>query len=270
MATRRQPHRSVLDDGVVGDRGGRAKGFLHGRNIALARLDRSLKVDEQPHIGRLLEVELFDLDLPAPGGAAPVNSIEAVARSVGPNGRRQRSRLQRPLWGRMTALEVRVWQLPARQRHDAREHSYDRGAADGRGGFEEAERIAGPNDHRLDPIGSSPRQRNDRYPGSLGPGTKSECAPRHWNGQVRRVVDLQPGLGQPARVGDAVGRSKIFADVGLSMIDAIAGLQIGQTVTCQHVASADRQQPKVDDVEQELQAARERGNQQHHGHEQEL
>ena len=53
----------VLLDGLVGDRGRRPDGDLHGRFVAPADLAGSVEVQDDPGVGGLLEVELLDLDV---------------------------------------------------------------------------------------------------------------------------------------------------------------------------------------------------------------
>ena len=57
----------------------------------LPGLHPPLEVEEDPDVGGLLEVELLDLDLAVAGGRLPVDPVEAVARGVRPDGRRERA-----------------------------------------------------------------------------------------------------------------------------------------------------------------------------------
>ncbi len=100
------PHRAILEDRLVGDRGGNPDGRLDRRLIAAAGLDRALEIEDDPRIGGLLELELLDLDLAVAGGGAPVDPVEAVARRPRPDGRRERRRLERPLRRSVAALEL--------------------------------------------------------------------------------------------------------------------------------------------------------------------
>jgi len=69
--------------------------------------------------------------------------------------------------------------------------------------------------------------------------------------QIGRVVDLEPRLGQAARVGDAVGGPQVVSDVALAMVHAIACFKVRQTEAGQNVATANDEQPQVDDVKEE-------------------
>src|SRR4029079_4132238 len=72
-------HRAVLDQGLVGDRGGDAHGELDRTVVSPGALDRALEVEHDPAVGRLLEVELLDLDIAVARGRLPVYAISDVA-----------------------------------------------------------------------------------------------------------------------------------------------------------------------------------------------
>ena len=113
---------------------------------------------------------------------------------------------------------IGVGQSPARQRHDPREDGHDRRPAHGRRRLEEPERIARPDDHGLDAVGPAAGQRHDRDPRPLSPGAQAQSPAGQRHGQIGRVVDLQPGLGQAARVArccrSSAGRRRRGPDGG--------------------------------------------------------
>ena len=91
-----------------------ADGDLDGRLVAGAHLDAALQVEDDPRVGRLLEVELLDLDVAVARGRLPVDPVERVTGCPRPDGRRQRRGLERPLAHRVAAVEVRRRQAPQR------------------------------------------------------------------------------------------------------------------------------------------------------------
>ncbi len=99
-----------------------------------------------------------------PGGALPVDPVHAVAWRVGPHGRRQGRRLQRPLGRRVAPLEARRRQAPHRQILEARIDHHADALPDGRGRLEEPERIGCPDVERLYPEMAAPRQRRADQP----------------------------------------------------------------------------------------------------------
>ena len=68
MTGDRQADRAVLGQCLEGDRGGDADAHLDRRVVPTAGLDPSLEIDEQPHVGRLLDFELLDLERLMAGG----------------------------------------------------------------------------------------------------------------------------------------------------------------------------------------------------------
>ena len=58
-------------------------------------------------------------------------------------------------------------------------------------------------------------------------------------GQRRRVVDLEPGLRDAARVAQRVGDLEPVADVAGQLVDRVAGLEVGQAEAGQDVRAAD-------------------------------
>ena len=95
----RHAHRPVLEDRLVGDGRRDPDRDLDRRFVTAAGLDRPVEVEDDPGVGRLLELELLDLDLAVAGRRPPVDPVEAVARRPRPDGRRERRRLERPLRG---------------------------------------------------------------------------------------------------------------------------------------------------------------------------
>ena len=88
--------------------------------------------------------------------------------------------------------------------------------------------------------------------------------------QARRVVDLEPRLRQPAGVAQGVRDPQLVADVALELADRVAGLEVGQPEPGQDIAAADDEEGQVEEVEQERQAGRERGDDQDDGEDEEL
>ena len=77
--------------------------------VPLARLDRRVEVEDHPGVGRLLEVELLDLDLAVPCGRRPVDAVHGVARAR-TAGRPSRAGWSAACAGRgVAALDVRRW-----------------------------------------------------------------------------------------------------------------------------------------------------------------
>src|SRR6185369_7700612 len=100
-----QAHGAVLEKGLGRDRRRGADGHLDRRLLAAAALNRSLEVEEDPGVGRLLELELLDLDLAVAGGGLPVDPVEGVTGRIWPDGRGERRRLEGSLGGRVAALD---------------------------------------------------------------------------------------------------------------------------------------------------------------------
>ena len=88
--------------------------------------------------------------------------------------------------------------------------------------------------------------------------------------QRRRVVDLQPGLGDAAAVAQRVGDPDLVADVAVELAHRVAGLQVGQAEANQDVRAADDEDRQVEQVEQEGQRGRERRDHQDHGGDEQL
>ena len=95
----RHPDGPVLADRLVGDGRRGLDRDLGGRLFAPADLDPALEVEHDPGVGGLLQFELLDLDLAVPRGHPPVDPVHAVARRVGPHGRHEGRRLERPFRG---------------------------------------------------------------------------------------------------------------------------------------------------------------------------
>ena len=76
----------------------------------------ALEVEDDPRIGRLLQLELLDLDLPVAGGHPPMDPVHAVARRIGSDRRNEWRGLQRPFRGGVAAFEAGGRQSPGRQR----------------------------------------------------------------------------------------------------------------------------------------------------------
>ena len=81
---RGQAHRAVLDERPIGDGRRRANAHFDGRLVALARLHGRLEVEEDPRVGRLLEIELLDLVSPC---RAVVRQWIRLKESPGAHGR---------------------------------------------------------------------------------------------------------------------------------------------------------------------------------------
>ena len=225
---------------LVGDRRGGADGDLDGRVVAAAGLDAALEVEEDPHVGGLLEVELLDLDLAVAGRRLPVDPVERVARRIRPDGRRQRGRLERPLGRRVAALERGRRQAPARQRLDPRVD--DDGDRPGRPS-------PTPRRSRTGRRSGSGAARSGSGRGATAARGRSTTArlrppsviarPGQAARQRRRVVDLEPRLRHPAGVAQRVGHPHPVADVAVQLADGVAGLEVGQAEPDQDVAAAD-------------------------------
>ena len=254
----RHPDGTVLLERLVGDRGGRAHGGFDRRFIAAAGLDAPLQVEHDPGVGGLLQVELLDLDLPVAGGALPVDAVHAVARGIGPNGRRQRGGLQRPDRRDLAALERGRGQPPARQRLETRVDHHRDALPDGRRGLEEAERVTGPDVQGLDPEVAAPRQRDPDQPGPFAATGQRDRPARQPAGERRRVVDLEPELGDPARVAQRVGDPQLVADMAVELADGVPGFEVGQAQAHEHVRPADDEDGEIEQVEEERQRSRKR------------
>ena len=160
MAIGRHADGPVLEEAAVGDRGGRPDRHFDGGLVALAGLHPPVEVEEDPDVGGLLQVELLDLDLAVAGRRLPVDPVEAVARRVGPDGRRERGRLERPFGRRVAALDASppAGATAAAARPAGRRRAVS-ALADRRRRLEEPERIAGPDLERLDPEVAAASQR---------------------------------------------------------------------------------------------------------------
>ena len=213
------PDGAVLEERLVGDRRrrpGRATSTVD--SSPRPGLDAALEVEDDPRVGRLLEVELLDLDLAVAGGRLPVDPVEAVARRPRPDGRRERRRLERPLGRRVAALEVRGRQPP--QRDAARAAGRRRRRRPGRPTPTTRRTRTGRRS------GSGAARSGSGRAGSAARGRATTARPRGPSeiarpGQAarqrRRVVDLQPGLRQAARVAERVGDPEPVADVAVQL-----------------------------------------------------
>ena len=228
MGVDRHAHRPVLEDRLVGDGRRDPDRDLDRRFVTAAGLDRPVEVEDDPGVGRLLELELLDLDLAVAGRRPPVDPVEAVARRPRPDGRRERRRLERPLGRRLRALDVGRGQAPQRDPLDPGIDDDRDALADGRRRLEEPERVAGPDLERLDPEVAAPDERDPDEPRPLALGTQRDRPAGQAARQRRRVVDLEPRLGDAARVPERVGHPDPVADVAVELADRVAGLEVGQ------------------------------------------
>ena len=88
-------HVAVLEQRPRRDRSGDSHAIFDRRLVAPAGVRRALEVEEDPYVGRLLEVELLDLQLALAGAAAPVDAVVRVTRRIRPDAGRVRRRLRR-------------------------------------------------------------------------------------------------------------------------------------------------------------------------------
>jgi hypothetical protein len=161
----------------------------------------------------------------------------------------------------VAALDARCGQPPHRDLLDPGIDDDGDPLPDGRGRLEEAERVAGPDLERLDPEVAAPDQRSSDEPRSLAPRPEGDRPPRQPAGKGRRVVDLEPWLGQAAGVAQRVRHLEPIADVARHLADRVAGLEVSQTEAGQDVRAADDEDRQVDEVEEELPLRREGGDQ---------
>ena len=153
----------------------------------------------------------------------------AVARRVGPDGRRQRRRLERPLGRGVAALEAGRRQPPQRQRLDPRVDDDADPLADRRRRLEEAERVAGPDVQRLDPEVAAPGQRGaDRATSARSRPPSVIARPGRPPGSVVGLWTSSQGLGMRLAVAQRVGHPHPVADVAVELADRVARLEVGQ------------------------------------------
>ena len=167
--------------------------------VAAPGLDPPVEVEEDPGVGGLLEVELLDLDLAVAGGRLPVDPVEAVARGLRPDGRRERASSEASAPGRRGC--PRRWP-PAGATAEAGRPAGRRSAvtalADRRRRLEEPERVAGPDLERLDPEVAAPGQRHPDEPRSARRASRARSPGRAghraaWSGCGPRATAWAPG-----------------------------------------------------------------------------
>ena len=81
-------------------------------------------------------------------------------------------------------------------------------------------------------------------------------------------MDLQPWLGDSARVPERVGDPDPVADVTRQLVDRVPGLQVGEPEPGEDVRASDDEHAEVDQVEEERLARRERGDHEDRGEDQ--
>jgi hypothetical protein len=113
-------------------------------------------------------------------------------------------------------------------------------------------------------------ERNPDEPRPLGPHAKRDRPAGQSARERRRVVDLQPGLRDPAAVAQGVRHPHPVADVTVELAHRVAGLEVGQSEPDEDVRPADDQDAEIEQVEVEQVARREGGDDQHGGEDQRL
>ena len=103
-------------------------------------------------------------------------------------------------------------------------------------------------------------ERRPDQPRPLAPAAEADRPARQPARQRRRVVDLEPQLRDAARVAQRVGHAQPVADVAVELADRVARLEVRQPEADQHVRAADDEDGEVEQVEEERQAGRERGD----------
>ena len=210
------PDRPVLEERLVGDRGGGPDRDLDGRLVAAAGLDAALEVEEDPGVGGLLELELLDLDLAVAGGRLPVDPVECCRRGptagrssrAASSGASARARRGCPRGSRPAAARAAAARSAGRRRRST-PWPTDADASKNPNGS--PVRIWSGSTRKWPRRVSGARTSHDRS--ARGP---SEIArPGQAARQRRRVVDLEPRLREPARVAQRVRDPEPVADVAV-------------------------------------------------------
>ena len=270
VAGRGHANGPVLDERPICDRGGRTNTDLERRLVPHAGVGAAVEVQEDPDVGRLLQVELLDLDVAVPGSRLPVDAVEAVARRPRPHGGRQWSRLERPLGSGVAALQPGRRQLPEWQPLDARIDDQRDPLPDRRRRLEEPEGIAGPDLERLDPEVAAARQRCADQPRPLASWGERQRPTGQPARQAGRVVDLEPELRPAARVPQRVRDAQLVPDLAVELAHGVPRLEVRQAEAREDVTAADDQDGEVDEVEEERDRGRECGDDQHRGDDEQL
>ena len=151
-------------------------GRLDGRFVAAPGLGRAVEVEDDPGIGRLLELELLHLDLAVAGGGRQWMRLKlspgAHGRTVVASG---------VVWSVRSGEEWAPSTLAAGRRHsgsalDPRVDDDGHALADRGRRLEEPERIARPDLERLDPEVAAPGERGADEPRPLRRASPSEIA----------------------------------------------------------------------------------------------
>ena len=183
--------------------------------------------------------------------ARHVDAVHAVARGIRPDGRDERRRLERPSGRGVAALQAGGRQPPGGQGLELRVDDDRDALADRRRRLEEPERIAGPDVERFDAEVAAAGQRRAHEPRPFAPAAEADRPAGQGPRQRRRVVDLQPGLRDPAAVAQRVGDPHLVADMAAQLADGIAGLEIRQSEADRHVRPTQDEDPEIEQVEEE-------------------
>ena len=107
---------------------------------------------------------------------------------------------------------------------------------------------------------SAAGHRHADQPRAFATAPQADGAARQRARQRRRVVDLEPDLGDAAPVTQGVGDPQLVADVAVELAHRIACLEVRQAHPHEDVTPADHQDRQVQQVEQEREPGRERGD----------
>src|SRR6266542_1401435 len=219
-AARDEPAVAVLVQGLGHDRGGHRDGALLGGRLTLPAVPVPLEVEIDPEVGRLVELELLDLQHPMAHRRRPMDPVHRVAGLVLTDAHDHGSRLERPLAGEDVALEERSGQLPERQRQDLRIHEDERLGRHAFDRLEETEGIAGPKDDRAEMEPAAAQGPHDDLPAAGRAAHDREHAARERLGPVRPLGDLEPELPQAVRVHERVAQLDLVAEVSVGLAEA--------------------------------------------------
>src|SRR5581483_8670399 len=104
-----------------------------------------------------------------------------------------------------------------RQRIDARIDDQRHALPDRGRRLEEPERIAASDVERIDAERAAAGQRHTHLPRTLAPTAEGDGTAGESTGECRRVVDLEPPLGEPAGVAERVGVAQLIADMAVQL-----------------------------------------------------